>query len=139
MQLHPKDTGGSFFEIDEMKGEHAHAPDGPWRPAGPDWQAAATNRVTAIRAATMQCDDPAVVAARWSSISEIPLVGTSLPLENATLRFEPCTDGRGEGLAELDIETPSLDVVLAAAERIDARSGQAQVTLCGMRINLLEA
>ena len=34
MQLHPKDTGGSFFEIDEQRGERAHDADGPWEPAG---------------------------------------------------------------------------------------------------------
>ena len=34
MQLHPKDTGGSFFEIDEQRGDNAHALDGPWHPAG---------------------------------------------------------------------------------------------------------
>ncbi|HEY5646052.1 MAG TPA: hypothetical protein VIS76_08935, partial [Pseudomonadales bacterium] len=39
MQLHPKDTGGSFFEIDEQLGPRAHAADGPWEPAGPDWKA----------------------------------------------------------------------------------------------------
>jgi hypothetical protein len=35
MQLHPKDTGGSFFEIDQQLGEHADDADGPWEPAGP--------------------------------------------------------------------------------------------------------
>ena len=39
MQLHPKDTGGSFFEIDQMIGEGADNPAGPWHPAGPDWEA----------------------------------------------------------------------------------------------------
>src|SRR6185312_14507856 len=40
MQLHPKDTGGSFFEIDQEVGEHANDEDGPWDPAGgADWKA----------------------------------------------------------------------------------------------------
>ncbi|HIB75997.1 MAG TPA: hypothetical protein EYO56_09060, partial [Gammaproteobacteria bacterium] len=30
MQLHPKDTGATFFEIDEQLGEGAHDIDGPW-------------------------------------------------------------------------------------------------------------
>jgi len=38
MQLHPRDTGGTFFEIDEQRGPGAHSPDGPWAPAGPDWR-----------------------------------------------------------------------------------------------------
>ena len=57
MQLHPKDTGGSFFEIDEQVGPDAHAPNGPWEPAGPDWQAhRSLSRVSAIAAAEIQCD-----------------------------------------------------------------------------------
>ena len=40
MQLHPKDTGATFFEIDEQLGADAHVSDGPWEPAGPNWQRA---------------------------------------------------------------------------------------------------
>ncbi len=38
MQLHPSDTGGSFLEIDFQPG--GDDPNGPWMPAGPDWQRA---------------------------------------------------------------------------------------------------
>src|SRR5690606_13922468 len=72
MQLHPKDTGGSFFEIDEQRGPDAHRPDGPWEPAGPDWQAGrALERVAGITAAEIQCDDPERVARRWGEIAEL--------------------------------------------------------------------
>ena len=137
MQLHPKDTGGSFFEIDQMIGEGADDPAGPWHPAGPNWEAGRTERVRGISAAVMQCDDPEAVAARWSAIAEIPLRDNVLPLQNAELRFEPCTDGRPEGLAELDIVAGDRDAVLAAADRRAVRSGAAQVTICGMRLNLV--
>jgi hypothetical protein len=50
MQLHPKDTGGAFLEIDEQLGPRAHEPDGPWHPAGHDWQRARrTERVPSSR------------------------------------------------------------------------------------------
>ena len=137
MQLHPKDTGGSFFEIDQMIGEAADDPDGPWHPAGPNWQAGRTDRVQGIAAAVMQCDDPAGVAARWSAIAEIPLRGNILPLENAELRFVPCMDGRPEGLAELDIVASNPDVVLAAADRCGVRMGDAQMMIAGMRLTLV--
>ena len=137
MQLHPKDTGGSFFEIDQMIGEGADDPDGPWHPAGPDWQAGRTDRVAGIAAAVMQCDDPVAVAARWSAISEIPLRGNALPLENAELRFAPCADGRPEGLSELDIRTDRAGEVLEAGERRGLRTGDAQVTIGGVRLNLV--
>ena len=136
MQLHPKDTGGSFFEIDEMVGDGAHDADGPWHPAGPSWRGAVTDRVTAITAATMQCDDPETVAARWSEIAQIRLLGNTLQLDNAELRFVPCTDGRPEGLAELDLAGDA-DAVLAAGEERGVRTGDRQVTICGVRLNLV--
>lgn len=141
MQLHPKDTGGSFFEIDEMVGPNAHDLDGPWEPAGKDWQRARRlERVTGILAAEIQADDPQQLAARWSEIAEIPLSeedgNPSLPLENATVRFVPCTDGRPEGLGGIDIACADKAAILAAAEARDVVSGEDQVFLCGMRINL---
>jgi hypothetical protein len=142
MQLHPKDTGGSFFEIDEMCGPGAHEPDGPWEPAGKDWQRARrTDRVTGIRAAELQCDDPDRVAARWSEIAEIPLErsagGPLLPLQNASVRFVPIADGRPEGLGGIDVGCVDTEAVLAAARERGAVSGDAQVLLCGIRINLV--
>ena len=135
MQLHPRDTGGSFFEIDEMLGPHAHEDDGPWHPAGPSWQEAKTERVSAIVAATMQCDNPSIVARRWAEISELPLDGTSLALENASLNFVPCVDGRPEGLSELDI-LGDVDTILDTADMHGLRTGETQVTICGVRLNI---
>ena len=143
MQLHPKDTGGSFFEIDEQLGEGAHRPDGPWEPAGPDWRShRRTERVTGIVAAELQCGDPQRVARRWAEIAEIELVGNSdpvLPLDNAELRFVPCRDGRPEGLGGMYLACADREAVLTAAEARGVRTGPAQVQLCGMRINLLVA
>jgi hypothetical protein len=141
MQLHPKDTGGSFFEIDEMAGPDAHAPDGPWEPAGRDWQRARRlERVTGILAAELQCDDPRKVAARWSEIAEIPLKDEAgvptLPLDNASLRFVPCTDGRPEGLGGIDVACADKPAILAAAKARGAVTGHDQIYLCGLRIYL---
>ena len=141
MQLHPKDTGGSFFEIDEMVTPNAHDPDGPWEPAGKDWQRARRlERVTGILAAEVQCDDPRRVAARWSEIAEIPLSevdgNPTLPLDNASVRFVPCTDGRPEGLGGIDVACADKAAILAAADARGAVVGEDQVYLCGMRVNL---
>jgi len=141
MQLHPRDTGGSFFEIDEQMGPRAHDADGPWEPAGPDWKAAQRlDRVTGIAAAEMQCDDPEATAARWSEIAELPLERrdgvATLRLENADLRFVPCTDGRPEGLGGIDVTTADKAAILAAAEAAGCVTGPDQVHLCGMRVNL---
>jgi len=143
MQLHPKDTGGSFFEIDEQLGPDAHAEDGPWEPAGENWKAGQVlDRVQGIAAAEVQCDEPALVAARWAEIAEIGLTTQDgnpvLSLENATVRFVPCSDGRPEGLGGIDVYAADPDAILAAAEARGIRTGEHQVHLCGMRINLLD-
>jgi len=142
MQLHPKDTGGSFFEIDEQLSQDAHAADGPWEPAGPDWQAGRSlTRVRGISAAEIQCEDPRQVAERWAQIAELPVGSAdgnpSIELDNATLRFVPCRDGRPEGLGGLDLATVDRDAILAAARARDAVSGPDQILLCGMRLNLV--
>ncbi len=97
-------------------------------------------RVTGILAAELQCDDPKRLAARWSEIAEIPLEGEAgvptLPLQNASVRFVPCTDGRPEGLGGIDVACADKAAILAAAEPRGAVTGDDQVILCGVRINL---
>ncbi|MDZ7667956.1 MAG: hypothetical protein U5Q16_00515 [Gammaproteobacteria bacterium] len=61
----------------------------------------------------------------------------ALVLDNATVRFVPCTDGRPEGLGGIDVVAPGRDAVLAAAQARGVVSGPAQVYLCGVRINLV--
>ena len=142
MQLHPRDTGGSFFEIDEQRGEHSHDPDGPWEPAGPNWQRARRlDVVTGVSAVELQCDDPAKVAARWAEIAEIPVTpapsGPTLVLANATLRFVPILDGRPEGLSAMDITVANQEHILEAAKHRGCYRSDSQVSICGMRINLV--
>lgn len=143
MQMHPKDTGGSFFEIDEQLGPQAHDPDGPWEPAGGDgWKTAQRlHIVRAITAAEVQADDPAAVAARWSQIAQIPLTADGagnpeLRLENATARFVPVQDGRGEGLGGIDLTVADRDRLLAAAKERGCYRGDDMVEICGTRMYL---
>lgn len=143
MQLHPKDTGATFFEIDEQLGAGAHDPDGPWEPAGHDWsRARRLDVVSGITAAELQVPDPAATAARWGEIAEIPVEpdaagNPSVQLDNATLRFVPCTDGRPEGLGGIDVKVVDRDRVLTAARQRDCYRSDDLVYICGMRIRLV--
>ena len=142
LQLHPRDTGGTFFEIDQQLGEGALSEDGPWHPAGPDWQRAKQlGRVKGIAAAEIQCDDPASVSQRWAEIAQLPLDTSDgisqICFENAVVRFVACTDGRPEGLGGIDIETTNKAAILEAAAARGKVSGEDQVYLCGMRMNLV--
>ena len=140
MQLHPKDTGGSFFEIDcQTDGPE---PDGPWEPAGPDWQRARrTDVVDAIEAAEIQSPEPGRVADRWSEIAEIPLGKdaqgrVALELENASVRFVQGADRRPEGLGGLDLHAVDPQRALAAAEARGLRAADDVVMICGTRLHL---
>jgi hypothetical protein len=142
MQLHPRDTGGTFFEIDEQRGPNAHGLDGPWHPAGADWQAdRALDRVTGFAAAEIQCDDPAALSKRWSEIAEIELSEENgrvfMQLDNASCRFVPCTDDRPEGLGSIDVSVTDKDALRTSAKARNALTGDDQVYLCGTRFNLV--
>jgi hypothetical protein len=145
MQLHPADTGGSFFEIDRVTLEGGDAPDGPWPPAGRGlaWRAhRKTERVTGIAAAELQSPDPHKLGERWAAIAQLPLASDaagnpSIELENATLRFVEASDGRGEGLGGIDLCCADRSAILTAAEKRDARVGDDRVDLVGMRIRLV--
>ena len=140
MQLHPADTGGSFFEIDwDGKNEHQ----GHWPPAGgAGWEKAQrTDVVSAIGVAELQSPDPATLAQRWSAIIDIPLGKDAkghieMPLNNAAIRFVEDTDGRGEGLGALDLVVTDLDRLLKAADERGLKTSDNQVLICGVRFNL---
>ena len=140
MQLHPRDTGGSFLEIDEQLGTRSHARDGPWMPAGNNWQVGPkSSLLAAIAAAEIQCDEPATVAATWSEIIEIEtLGGTQIQLENAALRFVPCTDERPEGLGGIDLVCLDRHAIMERAQVHGCVSGAHQVLICGTRMDLVQ-
>jgi hypothetical protein len=137
MQLHPRDTGGSFLEIDFQAG--GEDPNGPWEPAGHNWKAAVrTEIVRAIAAAEIQSPDPQDLAEKWSKILELPLNkdaagNPSIRLQNAAIRFVADKDGRGEGLGGLDLVAADKARMLANARKRGKLSGDV-VTVCGMRI-----
>jgi hypothetical protein len=139
MQLHPRDTGGSFLEIDVQVG--GEAMDGPWEPAGPDWHAARSGQVQGIVAAEIQTDEPTALAARWSSILGVPVATAAhghpaIQLDNAVLRFAPIEDGRGEGLGGIDLQVAAPDAVLAGADQRGVRTGPDTIALAGMRVRI---
>ncbi len=139
MQLHPRDTGGSFLEIDQQLGRTED-----WVPAGTHWREHVnTTRVSAIAAAEIQADDPSALAQRWAEIVQRPVMHVagipSITLANAELRFVPCADGRPEGLAGLDIVTSDQPAVLGAAVRHGATPDGVCFVLGGMRWRLVSS
>lgn len=146
IQLHPADTGGSFFEMDQMTDEvtaaDPDAEDGPWYPAGKNWKPyVRTELVSGISAAELQSPDPERLAKRWADIAEVDVVADAdgnptVPFDNAVVRVVPDADGRGEGLGGIDVVTVDRDAVLDAADARGVRSGDDQVMIAGLRVNL---
>ncbi|HJN92065.1 MAG TPA: VOC family protein [Dehalococcoidia bacterium] len=141
IQLHPKDLPGGIQEL--RWNEDEARDDGAWWPAGENWQRAKrTEIVDGIRAAEIQTEDPAALAGRWSEVLDEP-VGTDVAgnpcvaLSDAEVRFVPVRDGRGEGLAGLDIQATDANRALANAEAIGCRTGEDLITICGMRLRLV--
>ena len=86
IQLHPKDTGAAFFEMDHQLG--GDSPDGPWHPAGPNWRDhVRLNVVTGIEAVELQAADPGALAQRWAAAAELELRDFDASRNNAQLLF----------------------------------------------------
>jgi hypothetical protein len=86
LQLHPRDTGGSFLEVDYQPG--GEDPLGPWTPAGPDWRSAVcTDVVSCLTGVTVASTDVTRTATTWSRLLGVALEGSTLRLDNATVTF----------------------------------------------------
>jgi hypothetical protein len=142
IQLHPGDTGGTFFEMDQMTMEGGDAEGGPWYPAGKNWEPyVRTDVVSGISGAEIQSPDPGPLAERWAAMAEIDLSEDSdghpqIELDNATLRFVEDRDGRGEGLGGIDVVTVDRDAVLAGARSRDCYVSDDEVSVAGLRVYL---
>jgi len=142
MQLHPQDTGGSFLEIDWHAGPDddpplwTHAIRGDW------WTKAHTERVTGIAAAEIQDPEPAKLASRWSDIIQEPVAADedgdpTIKIDNATLRFVACSDGRPAGLGGLDLAVRDRDAIERAAGTRGLLHSDGVIAIGGMRFRLV--
>ena len=139
-QMHPKDVPGGIQEIRQNEGDEA--PAGPWWPAGGEWKhGQRTEVLTAMVAAEIQTADPPALAAKWAQVFDretTDVDGTpTMAMDDAVIRFVPIEDGRGEGLAGLDVVVKDRNHVLAAAKRRGCIVDGDILMLCGMRFRLL--
>lgn len=141
LQLHPKDTGGAILET--STDPRGTAPDGPWHPAGDSWKKAVRTELTKrMTGAEIQSPEPQALAERWSEVLNVAVSANSsghpaLRLENAELRFVPEKDGRGEGLAGLDLEVTDPEKVRQNAAARGCMVDEKMVNVCGIRFSLL--
>jgi catechol 2,3-dioxygenase-like lactoylglutathione lyase family enzyme len=106
LHLHPKDVPGAIVSVD--------AADDPaeWPWAGPDWRAHVDpTTVTAITGMDVAVDDPAAAAAIWGDVLGIDPDGSTLHLDDATIRFVGRDGGdAGPGITAVDLATARPDL-----------------------------
>jgi hypothetical protein len=99
--------------------------------------------VKAIVGAELQSDDPERLAAKWSEILRKPARQIDgrwrIEVDNASLRFVPAVDDRGEGLSGIDLEVAELARVRDVAEGRGLAVTEGSVRIGGVRFNLTEA
>lgn len=140
IQLHPKDVPGAIVELRQNEG--AEDPAGAWSPAGDNWLPAKKTDVTAAMiAAELQAEDPAALAQHWAGVVARPVESRggvpTIVLDDATLRFVPISDGRGEGLGGLDLEASDRERILTAARARNCLVADDVVMACGVRFRLV--
>ena len=119
LHLHPADVGGAILSLDEAD------PPESWSWAGPDWAYHSSDAVSAMTAVEIQADDPGALAGRWAAILDRPAIDCTIECDDAAIRFVEATDGRGDGLAAID---------LAVTDRV--RVGETRA-IGGVRFNLV--
>lgn len=145
IQLHPRDTGGALIAINETRGRTTML-EGPYSPAGPQWwlEARTSSVARGIPAVELQSADPENLALRWSRIleREVSRDASGVPairLDVGSLRFVEAADGRGEGLAGVDIAVTDPPAVLATAQQRGLATTAHTVLIGGTRFRLVPA
>lgn len=102
LHFHPRDVGGAILSIDQPE----EAPEWSW--AGPVWRDhVRTDIVSEIVGVTVQANDPAAMARRWSEVigAGVAHDGLGVQLDRGEIRFTAIDDDRGEGVAAISCTT----------------------------------
>ncbi len=138
MQLHPRDTGAAMIEFNHTHG--GDAIDGPYHPAGPDWQRHMRDDTTKrMLSVNITAPDPAAFADRWAQILERPV--TSMPaqapqidLDGGAIRFVTADAGGQPCLSAITLQVADPQRVLSDAAQAGCKTEGAGFWLCGVRI-----
>ena len=141
IHLHPKDLPGCITEIRWC--EREDDVDGDWWPVEADWREHKNvELVTGICGAEVQTQDPHALAARWAQALGLAVIDgetPSLEVDDATIRFVHCLDGRPEGLGAIDLSCPDDDAAAASAVAAGCDVDGRMVIVNGLRLHLVAA
>ena len=112
--------------------------DGPYHPAGPQWQAGRRpDRVQGLALAEVRSPDAAGLAAHWAALMGVEASadaegGHRLALDFGALRIAPAPAGTPEHLAALRVRVGDPAGVLAAAARAGRAPQDGRFLLAGV-------
>ena len=137
VQLHPRDTGAAMIEFNHTRG--GESLDGPYHPAGPNWQAAANTDVSLRLAAVgIEAPDPEAFSARWAALLERPAVFTKgrygIALEGGDILFSQAAAGQEPLFARLELQVRHAPAVLDAAAARGYPVHAGAIALCGVKL-----
>ena len=132
MQLHPKACRAAMIEFNRTDG--GEALDGPYWPAGPDWQAAPQpDPPCLLHAVTLDSPDPGDLANHWGRLLDVTVDGHTAETGGVALRFQA---GEKECLSALSLRSADPDTLLARAEAQGLAADRAGFELAGVRWHL---
>jgi hypothetical protein len=98
LHLHPRDVGGAILSTDQADDWDQW----PW--AGPTWREhIRTGVVSDITAVDIQARNPASMAERWAQVLGCKSIDNTIALNEGQIRFVDIADGRGEGVAAIEL------------------------------------
>ncbi|MGB1202861.1 MAG: hypothetical protein ACPG75_04780, partial [Alloalcanivorax venustensis] len=133
VQLHPKACRAAMIEFNRTDG--GAALDGPYWPAGPDWQAAPQAEPPCrLDAVVLDSPTPGDLAAHWGSLLGITVADDHrADAGGVALRFQP---GRKECLSALSLRSADPDLLLARAGAEGLAVDRGGFELAGVRWQL---
>lgn len=143
VQLHPRDTGAAMIEFNQTRG--GERIDGPYHPAGPDWQSAVRTEVTTrLAAVTIEAPDPEAFARRWADLIECPMERCAdgqyyLRLDDGDIRFSAGSTSGQPTFSGIDLQVVDCAKVLKSASERGYATGDGVIELGGIKITLSEA
>ena len=144
LQVHPRDAGACMLEFDHTDG--GEALDGPYPPAGPQWQQQIRlGRVTGIAGVVLCAADAPALAARWAALIGVPATTTDadgrlhLQLPGGFIAFEAAAPGAADGLTEIVLQAVDPAAVLRQAAALALPMVGDSLVLAGVRFSLTSA
>lgn len=141
LQVHPRDAGACMLEFDHTDGGEAW--DGPYAPAGPQWQQQIRpGSISGFAGVVLRGADPVALTARWAALIGVAATAGGLGrqqivLDGGFIAFEALAAGEAEGLAELVLHTFDPAAVLREAVALGLPVDADSLLLAGVRWRLV--